>query len=551
MADTIYGIDLGTTYCSVSYCQPDGTVNVCKFDDGTGSGEKTEYVPSVVLFVEPKKIMVGQKAFDNYYDSENQVLVQYAKRDVGKIDTRTNSCQTWFYDNHNFTPQEIQAFILRYLKEQIDNSRIYPNLKKAVISHPQYFSDPQKKATIQSAELAGIEVVCTITEPAAAAISYGIGNKIEAENKSLRTLIFDLGGGTFDIVIQKVLGPQKIKHITGDGSPTLGGCDFDDAVFRFLKEEIEKRALKKVDFDIDASPVEYNEIRKHAISIKEKLSENKGTRLQINFRQWALSVRVHRNDLKEWCSNTLSLIESICIETLENIGMKPEDIDDVLLVGGSTKMPIIRELVEKIFGKPPLDHEDARTVVSKGAALRGFWIATGQAKRSDLGDFPEETGIIINFPPDVETCLPRGLGVKGFNPRSGQHQIDILIPKNTSLPTRFSKTFPVQDPLSPQIRIGIYEGESKFPDECTKIGEVVMKVPPKSGDGDREVKVVLDIDESTNLVVKAIDKETNTEQLVKLEHKAIFNNDDASELKSFLDQYEIIDKDEFDDESYG
>ncbi len=261
----VYGIDLGTTFTSAAFCAEDGSVTVCRFDDGSGSGRSVEVLPSVALLEDRgagKKpgVAVGFKARELYTDDENQLLVECAKREIGLLNGPGGRARSWCFAGREHSPQVIQALILRALSRLLLRQG-YPPLTEAVITHPQYFSDPQKKATVQSAELARLAVAGTLTEPAAAALAYGIDNLARTQGKPRTVFIFDLGGGTFDTVIFTIANPPlSITGVTSGGSSQLGGRDWDRVLYNRMVEEINR--VCNADFDLDASIIEQQGLMK-------------------------------------------------------------------------------------------------------------------------------------------------------------------------------------------------------------------------------------------------------------------------------------------------
>jgi molecular chaperone DnaK len=474
----IYGIDLGTTYSAAAFVNPQGEP-VCLH-----LGEEGKWtIPSSVLFVNAKEAYVGEDAIENSY-FKGSLLAEFAKRDLGLQNGRT-----WKYGGWEYQPEEISALVLRKIAQQINKSRGLPKANEVVISHPQYFYLNQKEATKEAGELAGLKVVATVTEPQAAAIAYGMWERAENEQRDLTVLVFDLGGGTFDATLMKV-APQRFQMIGSDGEARLGGLEWDQEIVRLAKEEFRQRAGG--DFDDAASEQEEVVLRKAAQRAKEELSKPSKDRHRffVEAAHDKLPFVITRADFEAKCKYLVTRCLDCCARLFQQTGYNWSKVDEVLMVGSSTKMPMIQEAVRRASGKELIMDAHPKLMVAKGAAIWGHWVQAGKVDPR-WGDSDVKTGLETHESP-VTGCTAHGLGV--LAQKGGATVVDTLIPQNTPTPHAQGQTFYTMTRNATSVEVPIYEGESADPEACHQIGRAIIdKLPPLPKGTPVEVTFRIDI----------------------------------------------------------
>ena len=436
----ILGIDLGTTNSEVGLFQS-GQIKIFKDDGGR------KIIPSVVCFDESGKLLVGHEA-RNLSPLFPERSVTSVKRIMGK-DEKISLL------GNNYSPQEISAMILKELK-RIAEKELQQKISKAVITVPAYFDDHQRQATKDAGAIAGLEVVRLINEPTAAAVSYDSGNK-----KSQTVLVYDLGGGTFDVSIVDVKN-SLIEVVASTGDNHLGGDDFDKKLQEYILEKIEKnneikitdqKALTRISRIAENAKILLSD-EPYAQIKEEYVSKKDGVPIHVDF-------EISRHDYED-------LIEPLVDQTLDSVhqaiqeaNKRIEDIDEVLLVGGSTRTPIIRSCLRTLFKKQPRIDIHPDLCVAMGAAIQGGVIAGEQQTRTLIDITPHAFGT---------TCL---------NPETFGLDYQILIEKNSPLPISKSEAYHPVFPDQEGIICSIYQGEDDDYNENVKLGEFSLDFTKK------------------------------------------------------------------------
>jgi molecular chaperone DnaK len=505
--DICLGIDLGTTFSCVAFIDENGTPKIIPATEGS------ETTPSVIWF-DGKVAFVGKKANDRKIMPTSPVY-EFVKRDMGKlkaINTRYD-VNGFYYGAAGFS-----AIILRKLKKEAFNflkkKGLIPadadekaTIINAVITVPAYFGDLQRHDTKNAGYAAGLHVISMINEPTAAALAYG--RTIRQDKK---ILVFDLGGGTFDVTILKFIDGESIV-IASDGADQLGGKDWDEIIMHYLYTEFKKRTGKEIPQDMGW------EIQQKATDAKMELSNDEQTIVTINTEGNDLEITLYRSDpnagddfddfdmdmnrpfyFEERSSNLLSLCRTICTKVIEQAGMSWGDIDDIILAGGSCRMPMIHKLLEdmahrKINANIPGFSYD--TAIAIGAAIYG-------SRKNAIKDVTSKTiGIELRT--------------------NGRPYIEHLIEKNRLLPTRFVETFKAEN----NAVLKIYEGESHKPDECILRGKLQL------GNPEGNVKVTMIVDEN-GVLNSVVEFDGNYKEL------QIVNEDEDIDLKELKNKVHTI-----------
>jgi molecular chaperone DnaK len=451
-AEIVVGIDLGTTYSLIAYVDAQG--RPCSIPSAAGD----LLTPSVVLFEEGGSV-VGKEALAASVMEPDQVA-ECVKRDMGAKVYRKK------INGEYLPPEVISSLILRSLKTDAERKFGRP-VRQAVITVPAYFEETRRRATIDAGRLAGLQVLDIINEPTAAAIAYGYQLGFldrsckPAGDAPLRVLVFDLGGGTFDVTIVEIRGPD-FKALATDGDVCLGGKDWDERLMALAAERFREQFRE----DPRDNPVSHQELSIAGEAAKRTLSERKRATLYINHMGTRLKVEVTREEFEE---STAALLERTRMTTeivARQAGLSWADIDRILLVGGSTRMPMIDRMLEDLTGKPPEHSVSVDEAVAHGAALYAEMLAPRPDKGSEAPAF------------SITNVNSHSLGIQGAHLKTGRKINKILIPKNSPLPRTATKVFKTAKPNQRNVAIKVLEGESDRPEVCTLIGTCAIRDLP-------------------------------------------------------------------------
>jgi molecular chaperone DnaK len=499
MADSmIYGVDLGTTFSAIAYVNPHEEPVFVHLGD---KGELT--IPSTVLFLPDKQVCVGEEAIQNSW-MEDTTFVECAKRYIG------DKARKYNIDGWTYKPEDISALVLRKIKQRTTDDRSLEAAREVVITHPQYFFMNQKEATKLAGDLARLKVIATLTEPQAAAIAYGLKERAATESKDITVLVFDLGGGTFDVTLMKV-GVNQFEMIGSEGNSRLGGMDWDEQIARVVQDNF--RVANSQEFEDVANDEQKLRLRKEATRAKEELSKKPQHRFIIEGGDQRIVVIVTQKDFETWTKYLVELCIQRCERLLEMTGHRWSEIDEVLMVGSSTKMPMIQRAVEAISGKPVVVDKDPKLLVSKGAAIWGHWVKHGlvDPRWVEIED-QEPSGLEVRESPGVSGRTAHGLGVLARRETDGRDIVSILIQRNTPTPHVAEQTFFTTKDNATSILVSLYEGESEEPDPAYLMKQIrIGDLPPRPAGS--PVKVKFNIDISGRMEVEVV--EVGTKHLHK------------------------------------
>lgn len=499
--EIVLGIDLGTTFSCVSVYQG-GESKVLENKEGKRT------TPSVVAFVYKDsgsaEMLVGGSAVrqmntnvDNsfyvtkrFMGMQNGEEVKILKEHPVHYKVVNGSNGIAFEDGKKktYTPEQIGAFILKYLKESAaDALGVSVNqVKKAVITVPAYFSDSQRHATKNAGKIAGLDVIRIINEPTAAALAYGLDKK-----KDANIAVFDLGGGTFDVSILEISGDGVFEVKASLGDAFLGGSDFDQRITDYLIEEFQKSN----NINLKNDQVAYSRIRTEAERAKIDLSSTNSVDVNIPFIHGPhhLNVSLTRSKLESLCEDLLKKTEEPCRQALKDSGV--DKIDEVILIGGMTRMPKITEIVRKIFGKDPLKNINPDEAVAKGASIQGAILA---------GDVEQDVLLL-----DV---TPMSLGIETLG-----GILTPMIKKQTTIPTRKSQVFSTAYDNQSGVLIRVFQGERKLANDNKLLGSFTLEGIAPAPKGVPQIEVIFDIDANGIIHVSAVDLATKKEQKIRVE----------------------------------
>ncbi|MCS6789991.1 MAG: molecular chaperone DnaK [Bacteroidia bacterium] len=507
----IVGIDLGTTNSVVAVMEGGQPVVIVNQE-----GKRT--TPSVVAFKADGERLVGEMAKRQaVMNPENTIYsikrfmgktYEEAADDVRRVPYKVvagkNICQVQIGDRH-YTPQEISAMILQKLKKAAEDYLGEP-VTEAVITVPAYFNDAQRKATKEAGEIAGLNVRRIINEPTAAALAYGIDKRI----KQGKIAVFDLGGGTFDISILEV-GDGVFEVLSTSGDTHLGGDDFDQRIINWLVEEF----LREEGVDLRKDPRAMQRLREAAEQAKIELSNQQTTEINLPY----ITIDPRKGPLNLQKTLTRSKFESMCEDlyerciipsrkALEAARLRPSDIDEVILVGGSTRMPRIQKIVEELFGKVPNKSVNPDEAVALGAAVQA----------GVLGG--EIQGVLLL---DV---IPISLGVETLG-----GVFTKLIEANTTIPTRRTEIFSTAADNQTVVEIHVLQGERPMAADNRSLGRFYLEGIPPAPRGFPQIEVTFDVDANGILTVTAKDKATGKEQSIRIEAGSGLTKEEIERMK--------------------
>jgi len=472
------GIDLGTTYSVIAYLDPQGRPTSIL----NAAGDLL--TPSVVLF-DDEGIVVGKEAVLGAA-MEPEKVADSPKRDIGAKAYHKK------IRGQDMPPEVISSFILRSLKG--DAERKLGPVSRAVITVPAYFDEVRRRATMDAGMLAGLEVLDIINEPTAAAIAYGYqlgfldtGRGVVSD-KPLRVLVYDLGGGTFDVTIVEIHG-TSFKALATDGDVCLGGKDWDEQLINLAAERFEAQFGQ----DPRSDPVSLQELWTGAENAKKTLTERPKATIFVNHLGQRLKVDITRQDFEDATAPLLGRTRTTTEIVVRQAGLNWSQIDRVLLVGGSTRMPQVSQMLRELTGKEPERSISADEAVAHGAALYADLLLRKKT--------PGPAGATTRF--SVTNVNSHSLGIVGLDPTTNQRRNQILIPKNTPLPFTVTKVFKTSRPGQAGVTVRVVEGESERPDACSQVGVCMIQNLPPNLPGGWPVQVSYSYEENGRLQVTA------------------------------------------------
>lgn len=518
----IIGIDLGTTNSCVAVMEGNEPVVI-----PNSEGKRT--TPSIVAFVEGGERKVGDPAKRQAITNPHKTIYSikrfmgdsftHAKGEVGKVPYKVvkgdNDTLRVDIDDRKYTPQEISAMVLQKMKKTAEDY-LGTTVSEAVITVPAYFNDAQRQATKEAGEIAGLKVRRIINEPTAAALAYGLDKR----DRDIRVAVFDLGGGTFDISILE-LGDGVFEVKSTNGDTHLGGDDFDQVIIDWLADEFKNE--EGLDLRNDAMALQ--RLKEAAEKAKIELSSSAQTEINLPYITATQSGPKHlvrtltRSKFEQLADSLIRRTLEPCKKAMSDAGMSNSDIDEVILVGGSTRIPAIQQVVEDFFGKKPSKGVNPDEVVAIGAAIQGG-VLTGEVKDVLLLD-----------------VTPLSLGIETLG-----GVFTKLIESNTTIPTKKSETFSTAADNQPSVEIHIVQGERAMAKDNKTIGRFHLDSIPPAPRGVPQIEVTFDIDANGILHVSAKDKATGKEQSIRIEASSGLSQDEIQKMKREAEANAAADK---------
>jgi molecular chaperone DnaK len=508
----IIGIDLGTTNSCVSVMEGNEAVVIANDE-----GRRT--TPSVVAFLDNGERKVGDPAKRQAITNPKKTIASIKRFMGARFDEVTSEVSRMAYkvvkgdnntcrvdiDGRLYTAQEISAITLQKMKKTAEDF-LGHEVTEAVITVPAYFNDSQRQATIEAGEIAGLKVRRIINEPTAAALAYGMDKK----TKDMTIAVYDLGGGTFDVSILE-LGDGVFEVKSTNGDTHLGGDDFDQVIIDFLADHFKSQE----NIDLRKDPMALQRLKEAGEKAKIELSSSAETEINLPYITAVdgvpkhLVVKLSRSKFEQLADQLVQRTLKPCMEALKDAGLQKSDIDEVILVGGSTRIPKIQQVVEEFFGKKPNKGVNPDEVVAIGAAIQGG-VLTGEVKDVLLLD-----------------VTPLSMGIETMG-----NVYDVVIESNSTIPTKKSKVYSTAADNQPSVEIHILQGERPMARDNRSVGRFILDGIPPAQRGIPQIEVTFDIDANGVLNVSAQDKGTGKKQNIRIEASTGLSKEEIEKMKN-------------------
>jgi molecular chaperone DnaK len=512
------GIDLGTTFSVVAHIDAYGKPQIIP------NAESERITPSVILY-DGGNVIVGTLAKNNSV-AEPEHIVDFVKREIGKPKEQFHR----EFDDKIYSAEELSALILRKLKADAEKYLREP-VTDAVITVPAYFNDAERTATITAGQLAGLNVLQIINEPTAAALAYGL-DKLDEDQT---VFVFDLGGGTFDVTIMRIRG-HKIEMLATNGDHRLGGKDWDDIIINHVAEEFDRAHGENPLLDLQS----YQDLQSRALSSKIQLSSRQRTAIVHNHNGKSVKVELTREDFEGKTRHLVEKCKTICEMVMQEAKMKWQELDKILLVGGMTRMPMVREMISQLSSAPLVDDVNPDEAVAIGAAIQAILSLLHEEELSGNKVLPENTrqqfssregGLI-----QVTNITSHTLGVVLWNEAHLEEYVFPMIRKMNPIPAKARNSFGTASANMQRVVVKIVEGESSLPGECTSLGLCDVELPPFLPKGS---PVELTYEYNANQVLEVAVQAAGNQKKVTIERNTGLAPSEVAQAAAALDEISV------------
>lgn len=505
MSQPPIGIDLGTTYSAVASIDDKGTVYLLSNSEGS------TLTPSAVFFESPGKLVVGQVAKDARMDRPSDVI-EFVKRSMG-TDRRFR------FQGEEFSPTEISAVILKKIKQDAELSLEGVQINQVVVTCPAYFGVERRDATEKAAEIAGLELLALINEPTAAAMAFGMGG----ERKGT-VLVFDLGGGTFDLTLLRFGDDNTIDVLEVDGNHELGGKDFDDAIMTIAIERFSAEHSYDISSDLEA----LGELRDKAEKAKHDLTARNATTIRISAGGNQTKFELTQKQFTDAIAYHIENMRMTIMAVLDEHNLKPQDIDEILMVGGSSRVPAVLDMVTSYFGKQPNTSVHPDEAVARGASL---FASQMMAANTGTVVAPQVRDIVERLPA-IRDIVPHSIGTTALWDDDTEHN-SIILERGTKLDTPVKETYRTAVDGQTAVRIDINEGEGDDLEyvECIGGFDLILPEPRPIGS---PIDIEIMLDRSGVIRVIALDLKSGQEKSVTIDYSSNMKPEQVAERAKWL-----------------
>jgi molecular chaperone DnaK len=514
------GIDLGTTFSTLAQLDQEGNpVAIANEDDEVET-------PSLILLAESGHVVVGPSRTRAAMEDPDHV-VDRVKRYMGSSDYKRT------FDGREITPEFLSGLILKKLRQ--DAEKRIGKIGNAVITVPYYFNDARRKATEDAGKIAGLHVIDIINEPTAATLTYawqrGELGAVGGNQRPHLALVYDLGGGTFDATVVRYT-PSHFQVLATDGDVHLGGIDWNDRLVDYVAEEFKSRH----GVDPRQSPATLQMLRHDADQAKIVLSQAQVATIGCRHEGKAMSVQVTREQFEAMTADLLQRTSDTAQLVLEQAEVTAGQLDAVVLVGGSTLMPNVPQMLKQLTGKEPYQGLSPHTAVAQGAAIHAAILeARFRGEASELAERIRK--LLRNV--KQEDVNSHGLGVAARNPKTGKTVNHVMIPRNSKLPIEVKRTFVTSEPNQQRVNVKVIEGDAPDPDACSLLGNCRITGLPKNLPKGSPIEVIYAFDASGRVRVRAHDKTGGKEAHIEIERKGGLNANQLNTFTALADAYRV------------
>ncbi len=515
------GIDLGTTYSAISQLDAEGTPQIIR------NADDRPITPSVVLLGEDGHVLVGA-SFERIAIENPEHVIEAIKREMGNKDFYV------VYQNQKLTPEFISALIIKKLKQDAED-RIGP-VANAVLTVPYYFNDVRRKATQDAGRIAGLNIIDIINEPTAATLSYawmkGELGRTDIESKEKTILVYDLGGGTFDVTVVNYT-PTRFRVLATDGDVMLGGLDWSQRIVDHISEQF----ARKHGDDPREDPETLRTFMQECEDAKRNLSDKAQVPISAYYKGKTLTVALTRGDFERMTGDLLQRTKDTTELVLQQSGVAKGSLDEILLVGGSTYMPLVEQMLEEVCGQKVSHDLIPEEAVAQGAAIHA---AILEARESGVESRMGQALVKRLRSIRTSDVNSHSLGVKITDPNDRSRKINhIMIPKNTEIPHSIKQRFATNSANQQRVHVEILEGDASDPDACSQIGDFrVYDLPPNLPAGS-PVELNYNYDASGRIHVAAKELTGNKEASTEIVRSSGLDDDGLEAFVNLAEQYHV------------